>query len=179
MPKIPTWLKIIVPLLLFIVLLVVTAAWMWSEELPEEVQLEAIQTHFAEQIAVLEELVGTLPLGACDARHPPSPESAREITSTLSSWQANFQARADLFADPAILGVKVFRTCHDSQMDHVLKAYQPALSFSRSMIMPPTTWPAVSLWFIGRQRAVKYEDRMDAGSGETKGFVLTMALEHP
>ena len=70
------------------------------------------------------------------------------------------------------------RTCDDSQMSHVLKAFEPALSFSRSMITPPTTWPAVSLWFIGRQRTVKYEDRVDEGSGETRGFVLTLALEH-
>jgi hypothetical protein len=65
-----------------------------------------------------------------------------------------------------------------TQMIHVLKAFKPALSFSRSMITPPTTWPAVSLWFIGRDRTVKYEDHVDAGSGEIKAFILTLDLEH-
>ena len=178
MPKMTRWLKIGVPLLLLLVLLVAAAAKMWFEEVPEEAQLEAIQARFAEQIAVLEELAGTFPIGLCDDQQLPSLESAQELMSTLSAWQASFEAREDLFADPVILGARVSRTCGDSQMRYELKAFEPALSFSRSMVTPPTTWPAVSLWFIGGQRTVKYQDRVDAGSGETKGVDLTLALEH-
>ena len=50
-------------------------------------------------------------------------ESALELLEILRSWKAGFEAREDLFADPAILGVKVFRTCDDSQMNYALKAY--------------------------------------------------------
>lgn len=178
MPKIRTWLKFVVPLLLLFGLLVAAGAKMWFEEVPEEAQSDVIQARFAEQIAVLEELAGTFPIGVCDDQQDLSLESAQELMSTLSSWQASFNAREDLFADPAILGAKVSRTCGDSQMIYVLKAFEPALSFSRSMITPPTTWPAVSLWFIGGQRTVKYQDRIDAGSGEIEGFELTLALEH-
>ena len=179
MKKFPTWLKILLPILLLGVTLVAAVAKLMMEEVPAHAQPTILEARFQNQLAFLSKMAADLPFKGCqdDLLNPASllsdidfEESADPeedlrahrdellaLIEPLRQWQDQTEAGRELLADPAILAAEILQLCDGSQSAFGVKQYEgPESTWSAAMLLPPDRQPTVSLWFAGMQRQVRY-----------------------
>lgn len=198
MNKIPTWLKILLPVLLLLVILVAAVARLLSEEVPAHAQPAVLETRFSEQLAFLSELAANLPIKACendllglaDLPHDLDMEEDSDsrdelrahrdqilaLTETLEQWEDQIEAGQDLLADPVILAAEVLQFCDGAQSTFGVKSYEgPDSTWSAAMFLPADEQPQVSLWFAGMQRQVRYDTRI--GDSKEDPLIIRLILD--
>jgi hypothetical protein len=198
MKKIPTWLKVLVPILLLVVILVAAVARLLSEEVPAHAQPAVLETRFAEQLTFMRELAVNLPIKACeddllgfadlssdldleedsDSRDELSTrrEELLALTETLEQWGRQVEAGQDLLADPVILAAEVLQFCDGAQSTFGVKSYEgPDSTWSAAMFLPGDKQPEVSLWFAGMQRQVRYDVKI--GESVEDPLVIRLILD--
>jgi hypothetical protein len=175
MRRIPTAVKIAVPVVLLLVLGGAAVLKLMLEELPEYARAEALEARFPAAIETLHELLDEIPVDACDMDHE-SPEHVVGQVALMAPWWDRVEEIRDRFADPAILGAEVTFHCENALISRPIKDFlEPSGSVSRSMFGQPDEWPAVSLWYAGEDRLIRYEYR-DAAN-PARGFRLTFDLD--
>ena len=198
MKRIPTWLKILLPILLLGVILVAGLAKLIMEEVPAHAQPAILEARFAEQLAFLRRMAADLPFKNCQddifdlsGLHPDldpeegddSEENLRAhrdellaLVEPLRQWQEQTEAGKDLLADPVILAAEILQLCDGSQSTFGVKGYEgPASTWSAAMFLPPDRQPTVSLWFTGMQRQVRY--RVKVGGTEEDPLLIHLILD--
>jgi hypothetical protein len=176
MKRLPTWLKIAIPVVLFLGLAGAAVVKVMVEELPEYAQVPAIQERFGEQIEILLELARASPSDGCLDEGSPR-EMIAEI-ELLKSWWNQAGEQEARFRDPAILGADVVFHCEGSTRSLAVKSYEePTASWSRSAIFPSREWPSANLWYAGEKRLVRYEDRLEDAGESPRGIRLILDLE--
>ena len=176
MRRFPTWLKIAIPVVLFLGLAVAAVVKVMVEEPPEYAQAPAIQARFGEQIEILLELARASPSDGC--LDEGSPREIMKEVEILTSWWSQVGEQEARFRDPAILGADVVFYCEGSTRSLSVKSYEePTASWSRSVIFPEREWPTVSLWYAGEKRLVRYEDRLEDTGESPRGIRLILDLE--
>ena len=175
MKRIPTWIKISLPILVLGVILVAALAALIMEEVPPHAQPAALEARFPEQLAFLRELAPNLPLKGCQDR---SHEELLALIDKLKAWGERVKAGQHLFEDPVILGAEILQMCGDSQSTFGVKSYEgPQSTWSAAMLSRREQWPSVSLWFAGTQRQVRYDSQVDDPAPEPLLIRLILDLE--
>jgi len=176
MKRLPTWVKISIPVVLLLGLVVAALVKVIVEEPPEYAQVPAIQARFGEQIEILLGLARDNPSEGCPDEG--SPRAIMAEVEILSSWWNRAGEQEARFRDPAILGADVVVHCDGSTRSFSVKSYEePTASWSRSVFFPEREWPAVSLWYAGEKRLVRYEDRLENMGENPRGIRLILDLE--
>jgi len=176
----PTWLKVSIPLLVFVGLIVAAAIKVLLDELPDHAQAPAIQARFAEQINFLSGLAADLPF-ECDEDRLPDLDPAERLERSIrevDAWQERIEEGQALFSDAAILGAHVILHCGEGTISSRVKGEDDLdQAWSRSMLASPEQWPSATLWYVGRQRVVRYEDQVPGPSGDVRELRLVLDLE--
>ena len=179
MTRFPTWLKIAIPVGLLLGLAFAALIKVLLEEPPEYAQLPAIQARFGEQLDILLELARTNPSDGCT--YHDAPQDVLRQVELLKPWWEQVDVIRDRFADPAIVDAEVVYYCDDfgfGENSFGIKDYQePIGSWSRSLFLPANEFPSVSLWHAGPRQLVRYEDRLSASDGISRGIRLVLDLE--
>ncbi len=175
MKRIPTWLKIVIPILVLGVILVAALASLITEDVPPNAQPAALEARFPEQLAFLRELASDLPVQGCGER---SREELLALIDELKLWQKRVEAGLHLLDDPVILGAEIIQVCGGAQSTYGIKSYEGSDSaWSASMLSSSEDRPPVSLWFAGTQRQVRYESPIDDSGPEPVVIRLILDLE--
>ncbi len=181
MRRIPTWLKIALPIAVLLVAALVALVTTLMEEIPDHAQMPAIQARFADQIDLMKELSRTNPAASCATES--SPEAVVQQVKAMQPWLGEVASSRERLADPAILFAGVLYYCGDSTGSFGVKSYEgPVPSDNRSgpiawsPAADPLEWPAVSLWFAPGRRLVRYEDRLVPSGDVTYGIRLILDL---
>ena len=175
MKRIPTWIKITLPILILGVILVASLAALITEEVPPHAQPAALEARFPEQLAFLRELASNLPLKGCGER---SREELLALIDKLKAWGERVKAGRHLFEDPVILGAEILQMCGGAQSTYGVKSYEgPESTWSAAMFRRREQWPSVSLWFAGTQRQVRYDSRVQDPAPEPLLIRLILDLE--
>jgi hypothetical protein len=173
MARIPTWLKISIPIVVILGLVVAALIKVVLEKPPLHARVPAIQARFAEQIEALRELAASVPGDGCVMD-----ESPLEVVRTLErldDWWEQIDRREDLFDDPAILGAHILYYCDGGTSAFAVKPYDELVdAWSANEMLSREEWPRATLWFLGRKRVVRYEDRLQNESGDPTGFRIVL-----
>ena len=198
MKRIPTWLKILLPILLLAVILVAGLAKLMMEEVPAHAQPAILEARFQEQLVFLRRMAADLPFKSCqDGIFNPgglqldldleedtdTEEDLRAhrdellaLIEPLRQWQEQTEAGKDVLADPVILAAEILQLCDGSQSAFGVKGYEgPESTWSAAMLLPPDRQPTVSLWFAGMQRQVRY--RVRVGGTEEDPLLIHLILD--
>lgn len=176
MRRFPKWLKIAIPVVILLLLAVAALVKVMVEELPEYAQAPAIQKRFGEQIEILLDLARGNPSDGCVDES--SPRSVMKEIEIMNPWWSHAEAREAHFRDPAILGADVVYDCEGSTRSFGVKPYEePTAAWSRSLVLPSQKWPAVSLWYAGEKRLIRYEDRLEGVGVTPRGIRLILDLD--
>ena len=173
MSSMPTWLKIALPVLIFVVVLVAALVALVREDVPSHGQPAALEARFSEQLAFLRELAVDLPLEGCQEH---SREELLVLIDTIKAWQQKVETGEHLFEDPAILGAEILQMCDGSQSTYGVKSYEgPESTWSASMLSRRTELPSATLWFAGTKRQVRYDTR--AGGSDADPVLIRLILD--
>ena len=168
------WLKIAIPIVLFLGFAGAALVKIMIEEPPEYATAPRIETRFSAQLAILTELAASYPLGSCVEEEPPT--SLVKKLDRLNPWPERTDEVRDRFEAPGILAAEIIFRCGESISSFGLKSFD-GFSLSRPHSFPPPEWPAVSLWYSGAGRFMRYEDRpADAGGAIIRLSVDLVAL---
>jgi hypothetical protein len=190
MNTMPTWLKILLPILVVVALLAAALTRAVMEEIPAHAQPAVLQDRFTEQLAFLREMAESLPMDACandlladveldgNADLDAILEDLQSILAPLERWNDQITAGWPALDDPVILSADVVQFCDDSGNTFVIKPYEaPSIAWSTAIFTAGDQQPPVSLWFVGSKRQVRYTARV-GGSDEDPLFIrLTLDLE--
>ncbi len=168
------WLKIAIPIVVFLGFAGAALVKIMIEEPPGYATAPRIETRFSAQLAILTELAASYPLNSCVEEEPVT--SPVRTLDRLSPWLERIDEVRDRFEAPEILAAEIVFRCGESTSSFGLKSFD-GFSLSRPHSFPPPEWPAVSLWYSGAGRFMRYEDRpADAGGAIIRLSVDLVAL---
>ncbi len=169
------WLKIAIPIIILLGVAGAALVKIMIDEPPGYAAAPRIETRFAVQLSILTELAASYPLDSCAEEEPVT--SLVKTLDRLSPWLERIDEVRDRFEAPEILAAEIVFRCGESFSPFRLKSLE-GFSLSRPHTFPPPEWPAVSLWYSGAGRFVRYEDRpADAGGAIIRLSVDLVALE--
>ncbi len=188
MNTMPTWLKILLPILVVVALLAAGATRVAMEEVPAHAQPAALEDRFAEQLAFLREMAESLPVNVCaddllagvelDRNADPAAirESLQAFLAPLEQWEEQATAGWSALDDPVILSADVVQFCNDSGNTFVIKPYEvPSIAWSTAIFTAGDQQPPVSLWFVGTKRQIRYNARV--GGSDEDPLVIRLILD--
>ncbi len=188
MNTMPTWLKILLPILVFVALLVAAVIRVVMEEVPAHAQPAALEDRFAEQLAFLREMADSIPVNVCtddllasvELDGSADPDAIRDnlqsILAPLKQWHEQINAGWPALDDPIILSADVVQFCNDSGSTFVVKPYEvPSIAWSTAIFTASDQQPPVSLWFAGTKRQVRYNARV--GGSDEDPLVIRLILD--
>ncbi len=184
----PTWLKIILPILVVVALLAAVVTRVALEEVPAHAQPAVLEDRFAEQLAFLREMAESLPLNVCtddllasiELDGSADPDAIREnlqsIFAPLEQWNEQITAGWPALDDPVILSADIVQFCNDSGSTFVIKPYEASsIAWSTAFLTAADQQPAVSLWFAGTKRQIRYNARV--GGSDEDPLVIRLILD--
>ncbi len=184
----PTWLKILLPILVVVALLAAGVTRVAMEEVPDHAQPAVLEDRFAEQLAFLREMAESLPVNVCaddllasvelDRNADPDAirESLQAFLAPLQQWNEQATAGWSALDDPVILSADVVQFCNDSGNTFVIKPYDaPSIAWSTAIFTASDQQPPVSLWFAGVKRQVRYNARV--GGSDEDPLVIRLILD--
>ncbi len=188
MKTMPTWLKILLPILVVVALLAAAVTRVVMEEVPAHAQPAVREDHFAEQLAFLREMATSLPVNVCsddllasvelDGSADPDAtlKNIQSILAPLEQWDEQASAGWLTLDDPVILSADIVQYCNDSGNTFVIKPYEaPSIFWSTAIFTANDQQPPVSLWFAGTKRQVRYNAR--AGGSDEDPLVIRVILD--
>jgi hypothetical protein len=190
MNTMPTWLKILLPILVVMALLAAAVTRVLMEEVPAHAQPEVLGERFAEQLLFLREMADSLPVNVCtddllasvelDEGADPGVirEQLESILVPLKQWNAQTTAGWSALDDPVILSADIVQFCDDSASTFVVKPYEAtSFAWSTAILTSPHQQPPVSLWYAGTKRQVRYNVRTGGSDEDPVVIRLIVALE--
>lgn len=188
MNTMPTWLKILLPILVVVALLVAAVTRVVMEEVPAHAQPVVLEDRFAEQLAFLRGMAESLPVKVCtddllasvELDGSADPDAIREnlqsILAPLEQWEELVTAGWPALDDPVILSADVVQFCNDSGSTFVIKPYEASsIAWSTAIFTAIDRQPPVSLWFAGAKRQVRYNARV--GGSDEDPLVIRLILD--
>jgi hypothetical protein len=188
MKTMPTWLKILLPILVVVALLVAAVTRVVMEEVPAHAQPAVLEDRFAEQLAFLREMAESLPVNVCtddllasvelDGSADPAAirDNLQSILAPLEQWDEQATAGWSALDDPVILSADVVQFCNDSGSTFVIKPYEAqSIAWSTAIFTANDQQPPVSLWFAGVKRQVRYNARV--GGSDEDPLVIRLILD--
>ena len=189
MNRMPTWLKILLPVLV-VALLVAAVTRVLMEEVPAHAQPIVLEDRFAEQLAFLRGMADSLPVNVCtddlfasvelDGNAAPDVirEQLESILVPLEQWRAQATAGWSALDDPVILSANIVQFCNDSGSTFTIKPYEAtSIAWSTAIFAANDQQPPVSLWFAGSKRQVRYNARIGGSDEDPLVVRLILALE--
>ncbi len=186
----PTWLKILLPILVVVALLVAAVTRVLMEEVPAHAQPEVLEERFAEQLVFLRGMADSLPVNVCtddllasveldgDADPNGIRKQIQSILAPLQQWKAQATAEWPALDDPVILSADIIQFCNDSGSTFVIKPYEAtSIAWSTAIFTAKDQQPLVSLWFAGTKRQVRYNARVGGSDEDPLVVRLILALE--
>jgi hypothetical protein len=186
--KMPTWLKILLPIVVVVALLVAAVIRVVMEEVPAHAQPTVLEDRFAEQLAFLRGMAESLPFNVCtddllasvelDEGADPDVilENLQTILAPLKQWEEQVAAGWPALDEPVILSAAVIQFCDDSASRFYIKPYEAAsLAWSTAIFTARDQQPPVSLWFAGTKRQVRYNAKI--GGSDEDPLVIRMILD--
>ena len=134
--KMPTWLKVLLPILVVVALLVATVTRVLMDEVPAHARPAVLEERFAEQLAFLRGMADSLPMNVCtddllsslELDESADPDVIREqlesILAPMEQWQAQATAGWSALDDPVILSADIVQFCNDSGSTFIIKPYE-------------------------------------------------------
>ncbi len=188
--RVPAWIKITVPVVLFVGAVFAGLVVIATRDLPECAQAAAIEKRFAKQLDHLKELALTR---GPDIPPPETPVAEEESTGNESAeirdaihrflpreemWWIGMEIDEELFADPAILGASI-RYYRDGTENCIIfkDNNKPDGAWTLSFQSPTLEEPEVSLYQAGKKRWIRYENRFEGASGMQRGCRLCIDLD--
>ncbi len=184
----PTWLKILLPIIVVVALLAAVVTRVVMEEVPAHAQPAVLEDRFAGQLAFLREMAESLPVNVCaddllasvDLDRSADPdailESLQAILAPLEQWDEQATAGWSALDDPMILSADVVQFCNDSGSTFVIKPYDaPSIAWSTAIFTASDQQPPVSLWFAGAKRQVRYNARV--GGSDEDPLIIRLILD--
>ena len=184
----PTWLKILLPILVVVALLAAAVIRVLMEEVPAHAQPAVLEERFAEQLAFLREMADSIPVSVCtddllasvELDGSADPDAVRKniqsILAPLEQWDEQATAGWSALDDPVILSADVIQFCNDSGSTFVIKPYEaPSIAWSTAIFTANDQQPPVSLWFAGTTRQVRYNARV--GGSDVDPLVIRLILD--
>jgi hypothetical protein len=188
--RLPTWLKILLPILVVVVLLAAVVTRVAMEEVPAHAQPAVLEDRFAEQVAFLREMAESLPMNVCtddllasvELDGSADPDAIREdlqsILAPLERWNEQVTAGWPAIDAPVVLSADIVQFCNDSGSTFVVKPYEaPSSAWSTAIFTAADQQPPVSLWFAGTKRQVRYNVRVGGSDEDPLVIRLTLDLE--
>jgi hypothetical protein len=188
MKTMPTWLKILLPILVVVALLVAAVTRVVMEEVPAHAQPAVLEDRFAEQLAFLRGMAESLPVNVCtddllasvelDGSADPAAirDNLQSILAPLEQWDEQATAGWSALDDPVILSADVVQFCNDSGSTFVIKPYEAqSIAWSTAIFTANDQQPPVSLWFAGVKRQVRYNARV--GGSDEDPLVIRLILD--
>lgn len=186
----PTWLKILLPIVVVAALLVAAVTRVLMEKVPAHAQPVVLEDRFAEQLAFLRGMADSLPVNGCadellasvelDGSADPDVilEQLQSILAPLEQWKAQATAGWSALDDPVILSADIVQYCNDSGSTFVIKPYEAtSIAWSTAIFTANDQQPPVSLWFAGTKRQVRYNARVGGTDEDPLVVRLILALE--
>lgn len=184
--RVPTWVKVSVPVVLFVVAVLAGLVVIATREPPECATAAAIEERFAPQLAHLKELLlahgPDLKVDEDDSDETGDGEEESEIDEILSRrkmWWLDMDSDEDLFADPVILGASLrYRNTKHCVTEIGVKIFkEPDGSWTLSTRTPSVDEAAVTIFNAGPKRWLRYENRFEIGSEISRGCRLYLDLD--
>jgi hypothetical protein len=188
--RLPTWLKILLPILVVVVLLAAVVTRVAMEEVPAHAEPAVLEDRFAEQVAFLREMAESLPMNVCtddllasvELDGSADPDAIREdlqsILAPLERWNEQVTAGWPAIDAPVVLSADIVQFCNDSGSTFVVKPYEaPSSAWSTAIFTAADQQPPVSLWFAGTKRQVRYNVRVGGSDEDPLVIRLTLDLE--
>ncbi len=188
MNTMPTWLKILLPILVVVALLAAAVTRVAMEEVPAHAQPAVLENRFAEQLAFLREMAESLPVNVCtddllasvELDRNADPDAIREsllaFLAPLEQWEEQVTAGWSALDDSVILSADVVQFCNDSGSTFVIKPYEvPSIAWSTAIFTAGDQQPPVSLWFAGTKRQARYNARV--GGSDEDPLVIRLILD--
>ena len=173
--RIPTWVKIGIPLLILLVLAVAVAVQVLLDELPPAAQPDALQVRFAQQLSFLEDLAVSYPSEACEVLASEDPTRLVEM-EVDAAWQERLAEGRALFSAPGILGAYV-SVCHEDDRRVFAVAGSTIATLRLPQVPLDVDKPTVNREYTGDLQLVRYENLVLDRSGERRGYELLLDLE--
>jgi len=190
MRTMPTWLKILLPILVVVGLLVAAVTRLLTEEVPAHAQPVVLEGRFAKQLAFLRGMANSLPVNVCtddllasvelDGNADPNGirKQIQSILAPLQQWKAQANAGWPALDDPVILSADIIQFCNDSGSTFVIKPYEAtSIAWSTAIFTAKDQQPLVSLWFAGTKRQVRYNARVGGSDEDPLVVRMILALE--
>jgi hypothetical protein len=173
-PRLPTWLKIAIPIGMFALLVAAAATRVLLERLPEGT-LQTVQERYRDEVETLELLAATIPIDPCDEMEP---HDLMNQLDSIRAWQGRVSDASAAFADAAILEAAAVLSCGGETINFGVKNRESNVpSWTPTVYAPHTEWPSVSLWYIGLRQAVRYETQVTDPTGAVTTLRLMLDLE--
>jgi len=184
-------LKILIPAVLLLALFVALLVMFFFEQPPANAQAGAIEARFGEQLAELQTLAEAFPVEECGQLHgyvpglqhrlgiasTPEAHDTGKAHTQAAAWRTRVEKSLPLFDDSVILGGGWVFDCDGSSTVFEVKPYYDWRALSRTMVVPPTEWPMVSISYVGRQRVIYYQNQIEDDRGIVMRFHLIIDLE--
>jgi hypothetical protein len=188
--RVPTWIKITVPVFLFVAAIFAGLVVIATRDLPECARAAAIEKRFEKQLAHLKELAlahgpDLPPPEAAVAEEESSGSESAEIRNAIhrflpqeEMWWIGMEIDEELFADPVILdaSIRYYRGRTENCM--IFKGFdEPDGAWTLSFQSPTLEKPEVSFYQAGKKRWIRYENRFEGASGMQRGCRLCLDLD--